>query len=56
MAKPENKIVTDRKSPSNESEYIKVYKDQYPKANKSDCIDISAVTAKDGTRGRALLN
>ena len=55
MAKYSNKIVTNRKSPSNEQAYINAYKTMNPKANRSDNYDIAAVKSKDGTLGHALL-
>jgi len=50
-----NKIARNRKSPKNESALISAYKRRYPSAKKSDGMDISAVVAKDGTRGHALM-
>lgn len=56
MSKYPNKVVTNRKSPSNEAAYINAYKELNPKASKKDNLDIAAVRAKDGTPGHALLN
>ena len=56
MAKYPNRIVTNRKSPSNEADYISAYKEMNPKACRKDNYDIAAVRAKDGTPGHALLN
>lgn len=50
-----NRIVTNRKSPPNEADYIKSYKSLNSRANKKDSLDISAVKASDGTPGHALL-
>ena len=51
----ENKIGKNRISPKNEDDYIAAYIKQNPAAKKQDGMDISAVTAKDGTRGHGLL-
>lgn len=56
MSKYPNKIVTNRKSPSNEAALINAYKELNPRACKKDNLDIAAVRAKDGTPGHALLN
>ena len=56
MPKPKNKIVKNRKSPKNEDDYIRAYLKQNPSAKKKDNYDISAVRAKDGTPGHALMN
>ena len=56
MPKYPNKIVTNRKSPSNEADLISAYKELNPKACRKDNLDIAAVRAKDGTLGHALLN
>ena len=55
MAKYPNRIVTNRRSPSNESAYRQAYSDMNPSARRRDHYDISAVRAKDGTMGHALL-
>ena len=55
MAKYPNKVVTNRRSPSNESAYRQAYGDLNPSARRRDHYDISAVRAKDGTPGHALL-
>lgn len=55
MTKPENRLVKNRKSPKNEAEFIRAYKEINKDACKSDKLDISAVQAKDGTLGHALL-
>ena len=55
MSKYQNKIVTNRKSPKNENDYIIVYKQENKKANKPDGYDVSAVRAKDGTPGHAMV-
>jgi hypothetical protein len=52
----ENRIAKNRKSPKNEDMYIKEYLKQNPRANKTDGLDIAAVTAKDGTKGHGLLS
>lgn len=54
MAKYANRIVTNRRSPTNESKYIAAYKEMNPKA-RSDGLDIAAVRTKDGRCGHALL-
>ncbi len=56
MAKYPNRIVTNRKSPRNESDYINAYYKMNPSAKIKDNKDISAVRAKDGTLGHALLH
>lgn len=56
MSKYPNKIVRNRKSPSNEADLINAYKELNPRACKKDNLDIAAVRAKDGTPGHALLN
>ncbi len=55
MAKYQNRVVTNRKSPSNESAYRQAYSEMNPSARRRDHYDISAVRAKDGTLGHALL-
>lgn len=50
-----NKMVKNRPSPENEKDYIDAYKKLNKAANKPDEYDISAVTAKDGTRGHVQL-
>lgn len=55
MPKPTNKIVTNRNSPKNETDYIQAYKNQNPSANKRDNLDISAVRTKSRIPGHALL-
>ena len=56
MSKYPNKIVVNRKSPSNETDLVKVYKELNPRANRKDNLDVAAVRLKDGTPGHALLN
>ncbi len=56
MPKPVNKIVTNRRSPNNEPDYIQAYVKQNPSAKKKDGLDIAAVRDKDGTSGHALMN
>lgn len=56
MAKYPNKIVTNRRSPSNEADLINAYKELNPRACRKDNLDVAAVRAKDGTPGHALLN
>ena len=52
----ENKIVTNRKTPPNEAQYVAAYIKLNPSANNpNDGLDISAVKTKDGTAGYALL-
>jgi hypothetical protein len=55
MPKFENRIVKNRPSPKNEDDYIDAYLDANKKANRKDGLDVSAVRAKDGTLGHALL-
>ena len=55
MAKYQNRIVTNRRSPSNENAYRQAYSEMNPSARRRDHYDISAVRAKDGTPGHALL-
>ena len=56
MPKYPNRIVTNRKSPSNEADLINAYKELNPRACRKDNLDIAAVRTKDGTPGHALLN
>ena len=56
MNKYPNKIVTNRRSPSNEKAYIGAYKELNPRAKRSDNLDVAAVRAKDGTYGHALVS
>lgn len=55
MSKYPNRVVKNRKSPSNEDEFINAYKRLNKDACKSDDMDIAAVRAKDGTLGHVLL-
>lgn len=55
MSKPVNKMVMNRTSPKNEDAYVRAYKEQNPKSNRKDGLDIAAVTTKDGTKGHALM-
>lgn len=55
MARYANRVVTNRRSPSNESDYNNAYRQLNPSAKRNDHYDISAVRAKDGTPGHALL-
>lgn len=55
MSKYPNKIVTNRRSPSNEADYISAYKEMNPRANRKDNLDVAAVRSKDGTLGHALV-
>ncbi|HMM00090.1 MAG TPA: hypothetical protein PKC96_01950 [Bacilli bacterium] len=56
MSKYPNKIVTNRKSPANEKDYVATYKELNPKSNRKDGFDIAAVRSKDGVPGHALLD
>ena len=56
MAKYPNRIVTNRKSPSNERAYISAYKELNPRANRRDNLDVAAVRSKDGIYGHALVS
>lgn len=56
MPKYPNKKVTNRRSPSNEADFINAYKELNPRASHKDNLDIAAVRTKDGTPGHALLN
>lgn len=51
-----NRIGRNRPSPANEELYIQEYLKRNPSAKKKDGLDISAVIAKDGTRGHGLLS
>lgn len=51
----DNKLVKNRKSPSNEQDYINAYKAMNPKACKKDNLDIACVTSKSGEKGHALI-
>lgn len=55
MAKYPNRVVTNRRSPSNEAALNNIYRQLVPQANRKDGYDISAVVAKDGTKGHALV-
>ena len=55
MSKFENRLVKNRKSPENESDYIEAYKQMNNKADRPDGLDIAAVRAKDGTLGHAMV-
>lgn len=50
-----NRLVQNRKSPKNENELIRAYLEVNKAACKADGKDVSAVRAKDGTLGHALL-
>lgn len=52
----DNKLVKNRKSPSNEQDYINAYRELNPKACRRDNLDIACVTSKSGERGHALVN
>lgn len=56
MVKYRNRVVKNRKSPSNERAYCNAYVELNPKAARKDHYDVSAVRAKDGTPGHALLH
>ncbi len=56
MTKYPNRIVTNRKSPSNEADSINAYNELNLRACRKDNLNISAVRTKDGTPGHALLN
>lgn len=56
MTKYPNKIVVNRKSPSNEEKFINAYKELNPRACRKDNLDVAAVRLKDGTPGHALVN
>ena len=52
----ENRIVINRKSPSNEKDYIRAYLEANPSAaDEGDGLDVSAVKTKNGETGYALL-
>ena len=55
MTKYPNKNVVNVKSPKNEAECIRAYKEMNPRANKPDGLDVSAVKTVGGQRGYALL-
>ena len=50
-----NVIGKNRRSPVNEDAYIAEYLKHNPSARRNDQLDISAVIAKNGTRGHGLL-
>ena len=56
MSKYPNKIVVNRKSPSNEAALINAYKELNPRACRKDHLDVAAVKLRDGTPGHALLD
>ena len=52
-----NRMAKNRKSPSNEGEYIQTYQNMNRRAaRKNDGLDIAAVVTKDGTRGHGLMS
>ena len=51
----ENKIAKNRKSPQNEDQLINAYLQRNPSAKKADGLDVTAVIAKDGTKGHGLM-
>ena len=51
----ENRIARNRKSPANEEQYIKAYKELNPSSRKHDGLDIAAVITKNGEKGHALV-
>lgn len=51
----QTRIVQNRKSPKNEDDYIRAYKQMNPSANRHDNYDIAAVRTKSGETGHALL-
>ena len=51
----ENRKVVNVKSPANENELVRIYKDLNPKAKRADGLDVSAVRTVSGERGYALL-
>ena len=55
MAKYANRIVANRRSPSNEAALNNAYRQLVPQANRKDGYDVSAVVTKDGTKGHAML-
>lgn len=55
MAKYENRVVTNRRSPSNEAALNNAYRQLVPQSTRKDGYDIAAVTAKDGTKGHAMV-
>lgn len=55
MLKFENRLVKNRKSPENESDYIEAYKQMNNKADRPDGLDIAAVITTDGIKGHALV-
>ena len=53
----ENRIAKNRRSPSNEAELIREYKNLNKSARKlGDNMDIAAVTTKNGEKGHGLLS
>ena len=52
----ENRIGSNRRSPSNEDMYREAYLNMNPAARKHDGLDIAAVITKDGTKGHGLLS
>lgn len=51
-----NRIVVNVKSPKNETDYIRAYKQLNPSASKRDGKDISAVRTISGEYGHVLLD
>ena len=51
----DNRLAKNRKSPSNEDDFIRAYLKANPSAKKHDGFDVAAVVAKDGTKGHGLL-
>lgn len=50
-----NRNVINRRSPSNEDDYIKAYINVFSKAGNKDNYDISAVKTVNGENGHAML-
>jgi len=51
----ENRIGRNRPSPKNEAAMIEAYKQQNPKANRKDGMDVAAIVTKNGEKGHGLL-
>lgn len=51
----ENRIARNRKSPSNEEDFIAAYHKMNPSSNKPDGYDIGSVMSKNGEKGHALV-
>lgn len=52
----ENRLARNRKSPSNEEDFIAAYKELNPSSKRKDGYDIAAVLTSNGEKGHALMD